>query len=406
MHAWLPPGRPDPRTREELQSLLEASSPTAESAMLIEQTARKGGSPLYASLLGLLLPIELPEDEAARHWKSLWVHREDLAARLGRDPGLRVAALDYFLHRERLLVRPVFLDGGAERLLGSAWRDSLTGLATYRHFQALLKRELRRAGRGSREFSVVLVEQDAPPRPGARGGREREAALREMASILQARLRDADMAARAGGTGFALLLPETGRLGAYVVARRILRAAEERFRQPGRAGRCLLLTLSAGAAVYPADGESGEQLLERASQALGRARLQGGNRPVLHHREMREGMRFRPLGGFLRVRATPGGGEDSRILKAIDFSGTGALLESEAPFEIGEELELRVPDPSPGPELVLPARVERQWPVPCANCPGGFRVGVRFLAERPACREALAGLLSGLESRGIEQGGS
>jgi len=408
MCAWLAPQRLDPRTREELLALLEVPSPSGETARRrVEEISRQRAFPVHCALLGLLVHAEMSEEEASTHWRSLCAHREDLAARLGRDPGFRVAALDYFSRNEAFLARPVLVDEAIlERCRRSASKDGLTGLVSPGHFQDLLKREVRRSGRRSRDFSLVLLDLDDFTRVNAAHGRPTgDAALREVAGILSARLRDADVAARTGGAHFALILPGTRRLGAYVVAERIRAAVEERFRQPLQEKGRLFLTLSCGVAVCPADGATKEHLLDRASRALGRARQEGGNTIVLHHQERREGVRFRPLGRSLRVLVSPGGGGEPRTLRATDLSRTGALLESDSPFETGEEMELRFPDRMPVSDLSVPVRVERQWPLAPREPGGAFRVGVRFLADGSGKSGALDAFLAGLLRQGVDQEG-
>lgn len=408
MRAWLAPQRLDPRTREELQALLEVPSPSGEAALRrVEEISRQGVFPVHSALLDLLVHAEMSEEEASAHWRSLCAHREDLAARLGRDPGIRVAALDYFSRREAFLVHPVLVgEAGMDLCRRTASKDGLTGLASPGHFQDLLRREVRRSGRQSRDFSLVLLDLDDLSRVNAAHGRPvGDAALREVAGMLTARLRDADVAGRTGGAHFALILPGTRRLGAYVVAERIRAAVEERFRQPLQEKGRLFLTLSCGVAVCPADGATKEPLLDRARRALGRARHQGGNTVMLHHQEKRGGVRFRPLGRNLRVRISPGGGGEPRTLKVRDLSRSGALLESDSPFETGGEMELRFSDPTPPSDLAVPVRVERQWPSSPGEPGSAFRVSVRFLADRSGMSGALDAFLAGLLSQGVDQEG-
>ncbi len=409
MRARLVPERLDPRTREELLALLEAPSPSGEAVRRrVEEMSRKGAFAVHAALMGLLLHTEMSEEEASAHWRSLCAHREVLSSRLGRDPGLRVAALDYFSRRNAFLARPVVVgEAVMDRCRRFASKDGLTGLVSPGHFRDLLKREVRRSERRGRDFSLLLIDLDDFSRVNAAHGRAAgDAALREVAAILAARLRDADVAGRTGGAHFALILPGTRRLGAFVVAERIRLAVEERFRQPLHEKGRFFLTLSCGVAVCPADGATREVLLERASRALDRARQGGGNAIVLHHDEKRERVRFRPLGRSLRVRFGPDDGGEPRTLRVVDLSRTGALLESDAPFEVGEEMVLRFPDPVAASELAVPVRVERGWHPGLRGMEGAFRVGVRFLADGSGGSGAVDAYVDGLLRNGIEEGNS
>jgi diguanylate cyclase (GGDEF)-like protein len=409
VRAWLPPQRLDPKTREELLALLEAPVPGGPAVTRgIEEVRRV---PSHALLMKLLMQAGMSEDEAARHWKSLCAHREALTEKLGRDPGASVAALDYFDHQEGFLANPVLLDGlTAERTLASASRDGLTGLVSPRHFQVLLRREIRRAARSAQGFSLALLDLDDFGRLNRRCGRGTgDAVLKEVARILKARLRDPDVAGRADGAHFTLILPGTRRTGAYVVAERIRMAVEERFRQPLENRERLLLSLSVGTATFPQDGETQEQLVNHASLALAAARGKGGNQVALDDHDQRGAIRLRPLGRSVAVTAMRAPGEEPLRLKAVELSGTGALLESHFSFRIGEVLELVFPDlfPSPGPGI--PARVERQWragPEGERNEDGIFRVGLRFLPEGSGTGGGIEAVLASIQARGIEQGDS
>ncbi len=173
MRAWLSPRRPDPRTREELLLLLEGASPSGETARRqVEEISRRGAFPVHSLLLDLIVHAEMSEEEASPHWEALCAHREDLAARLGRDPGIRVAALDYFSRVKGFLARPVLVgEAGMDRCRRSASKDGLTGLVSPGHFQDLLRREVRRSERRSRIFSLVLLDLDDFNRVNAAHGR-------------------------------------------------------------------------------------------------------------------------------------------------------------------------------------------------------------------------------------------
>src|SRR5262249_282627 len=138
--------------------------------------------------------------------------------------------------------------------------------------------------------------------PGPSWGDLIEAALREAAGILEGRLREMDIAARGEGERFALLLPRTGRTGAFVALDRIREAVPQHFPLPRPSPLRLPLPLSGGIAVYPDDAGSAVSLLDLAGQALIRAHERGGDRIVPFHGERRGSLRFRPAGNHLRVR--------------------------------------------------------------------------------------------------------
>jgi diguanylate cyclase (GGDEF)-like protein len=87
------------------------------------------------------------------------------------------------------------------------------------------------------------------------------------ADVIRAELRLSDVAARYGGDEFAILLPDADTRSAEGVARRIAAAFEARpFELEGHGP--LPISLSIGAASFPADGGAAQQVIEAADRAL------------------------------------------------------------------------------------------------------------------------------------------
>ncbi len=141
--------------------------------------------------------------------------------------------------------------------------DPATNLATGPQFLDRLAQEVRRASRYPQQFSVLLVE---PDQEGADG--EQLAAL---ARLLRTNIRTIDLAARMTPRRFGLLLPHTGR-ESTVLAERVVRVVHGKLGEP--AGE---VTISAGVAVYPANGRGADDLLASAELALSEAHERGGN---------------------------------------------------------------------------------------------------------------------------------
>ncbi len=93
-----------------------------------------------------------------------------------------------------------------------------------------------------------------------------------MSDALREQLRRQDFAARIGGDEFAVLLPETGDEGAQRLGERLAQHLCER----GPAERAL--GLSFGVAVPGQDGETLDELMGAADQALYRAKRSAGVR--------------------------------------------------------------------------------------------------------------------------------
>ncbi len=147
--------------------------------------------------------------------------------------------------------------------------DALTGLANYRRLLTVLESEIQRSRRTGRSFAVLLLDLDGLKTINDRHGHlVGSGALCRLAHILRVHCRSMDTAARYGGDEFALVLPEASREAAGRVAHRIC----ERLAADGEMP---LLSVSAGAAVFPQDGDTIEKLLGAADHALYRMKGRG-----------------------------------------------------------------------------------------------------------------------------------
>ena len=158
-------------------------------------------------------------------------------------------------------------------------RDDLTGLFNRRHFFDNLEKEVQRARRYRRVFSLILLDlDDFKGYNDTYGHLKGDEALKEIGRLLLASTRRADIVARFGGEEFVVLLPEINAQGALVVAEKI-RTAVEQYPFAGRttqAGGKMTVTL--GLATYPTDSEDGLELVDLADRALYLGKQQGGNR--------------------------------------------------------------------------------------------------------------------------------
>jgi diguanylate cyclase (GGDEF)-like protein/PAS domain S-box-containing protein len=143
-----------------------------------------------------------------------------------------------------------------------AARDPLTGLANYRHLVGVLDSEINRFKRTGREFALVLFDLDRLKKINDRYGHlTGSEALCRLAEVLAAGCRNIDTAARFGGDEFAVVLPETGIEAAKSVAQRLC----DNLANDGKVPK---LSVSAGVAIYPADGTTIETLLLVADKQL------------------------------------------------------------------------------------------------------------------------------------------
>jgi diguanylate cyclase (GGDEF)-like protein/putative nucleotidyltransferase with HDIG domain len=107
--------------------------------------------------------------------------------------------------------------------------------------------------------------------------------LSQIGSTVRGAIRDADQAFRYGGDEFVVILPQTARDDAYVVADRVREQIASEMGQ-----RSITVTCSIGLASYPVDGVIAEELVIAADTALYYAKWTGGNRIYFSSKAMSE----------------------------------------------------------------------------------------------------------------------
>jgi diguanylate cyclase (GGDEF)-like protein len=163
-----------------------------------------------------------------------------------------------------------------ERLATQALTDPLTGVANRRAFDQRLAEETERALRHGRALSVMLVDVDHFKAINDRFGHAAgDHVLQNLADDLQTVTRQGDLLARVGGDEMAMILADCPPDQAADVARRMLSVLED----DDSLARRHEVTLSVGVAGL-APGQSADDLLRRADQALYRAKGEGRNQVV------------------------------------------------------------------------------------------------------------------------------
>ena len=172
-----------------------------------------------------------------------------------------------------LEIKKVLLYETVEEL---AITDSLTGLYTRRYLFERFGEELQRSKRHGFKFSFLMIDIDDFKRCNDTYGHlVGDVVLKETAHIAKGSTREIDLMARYGGEEFSIILPETDRAGAMLVAERIRKRIEENIFKAY--DEKLKMTVSIGLAVYPDDSQEASDLIEAADKALYSAKNSGKN---------------------------------------------------------------------------------------------------------------------------------
>lgn len=155
-----------------------------------------------------------------------------------------------------------------ERIQELTITDDCTGLYNARHLYKTLEAEVYRSARFGYEFSVLFIDLDHFKQVNdTHGHLIGSKLLAEIGYLIKAQLRLIDFAFRYGGDEFVVLLPQTGKDSALIVARRLresLRAScfckEE--------GLNLNVRASMGLATYPHDAKSPHDIIRQADEMM------------------------------------------------------------------------------------------------------------------------------------------
>ncbi|HEV2037311.1 MAG TPA: GGDEF domain-containing protein, partial [Candidatus Eremiobacteraceae bacterium] len=154
--------------------------------------------------------------------------------------------------------------------------DSLTGLLSSRAYHERLESEFRKAQAARKSLSLLLIDldnfKDVNDNFGHQAGDE---LLRRIGALLRQQARRNDVYCRYGGDEFIVVMPETIKSEAAMVADRIRKAIAELAFTSGKS--LVQATVSIGVASYPQDVTNKQALIKAADDALYAAKDDGRN---------------------------------------------------------------------------------------------------------------------------------
>jgi diguanylate cyclase (GGDEF)-like protein len=157
--------------------------------------------------------------------------------------------------------------------------DALTGLPNRRYLDEVLAAEQARMEKSLRPLSVAMADLDCFKLVNDGYGHPvGDEALRLVASIARASVRESDFVGRWGGDEFLFVLPSTDVTGAEEVGERFREGLERSIFKVGSAGNHVLTATVGIAHMLPGGSEATELLVRRADQALYEAKAMGKNR--------------------------------------------------------------------------------------------------------------------------------
>jgi len=174
-------------------------------------------------------------------------------------------------HQGAVVLANIFL---SQHVMVKTNIDKLTGVYSDHYFFRRATEECHRAGKEGFPLALIVLEVDAFQMFNSSFGRATgDAVLAALARLIEERVKSAGIVGRYGGEEFVILLPNCGEVRAVQLAENIRQVIREHSFQAG--GTYLSLKVSLGVAMYPQDANSISELLQKADEALYRAKKRG-----------------------------------------------------------------------------------------------------------------------------------
>jgi len=146
--------------------------------------------------------------------------------------------------------------------------DDCTGLFNARHLHKTLETEVYRSARFGYQFSVIFIDLDHFKSVNdTHGHLVGSRLLAEVGYIIKAQLRLIDFAFRYGGDEFVILLPQTSKDQAVVVARRLQESLRTGIFCTDQ-GMNLNVRASMGLATFPHDAQTPHDIIRQADEMM------------------------------------------------------------------------------------------------------------------------------------------
>jgi diguanylate cyclase (GGDEF)-like protein len=160
----------------------------------------------------------------------------------------------------------------SERMTSLITKEGLTGLFNQSYIRQRLEEEFYRSKRYDHPLSLLLIGLDNFRTLNRQYGRAAgDHLLKYFARLIHETIRPSDIAARFSGGEFLIILPETSRQEAEVVAERLQkRIVLSPFRIDSRQ-EDIQFTISIGVSAYPEAGQSADELITLSDIALSEA---------------------------------------------------------------------------------------------------------------------------------------
>jgi len=251
----------------------EALIQFADNPAYLNKYIEKYGLKFYQQCIFALTHITMGEELSKRKWQQIVDHRQKLNAALGRDIGMKVAAMDYLENiSDNAYDMTAIEQDKVENIVDVATIDQLTSLYVRSMFDEMLEKEFQQYLRNDQELSLMMLDlDDFKNFNDTYGHQEGDRALKTIGNLILKTVRKSDIACRYGGEELTVIMPQTDIDTAFEVSQRVRQKIEDTPIN-GKS-----LTVSIGISEARTSIQTSEALLKLADDALYQAKAQGKN---------------------------------------------------------------------------------------------------------------------------------
>jgi diguanylate cyclase (GGDEF)-like protein len=169
-----------------------------------------------------------------------------------------------------------------EALRHKTFIDEVTGVFNYRYLDLRLAEEAERTRRHGGFTAVLYLDLDNFKEVNDRFGHQvGNVVLEQLANRMAQKIRSCDVFGRVGGDEFLAVLPQTDRREAYVLAERLRDSVASYVLEIGDERVIDFIRASIGVSAYPVNGETMDNVITAADNAVYEAKEQGGDRVAM-----------------------------------------------------------------------------------------------------------------------------
>jgi len=246
----------------------------------VRKIRRERAKTLHSDLIFSLVHLKFDEPTAKKKWKEILEHKYFMSQKLGRNVGIRVAIMDYFINITNELNRVTMMDLlEYEETARESITDWLTGIYQKGYFISLVESEIKKIREQNGTAGILFFDLDRfKIFNDINGHLVGDVLLRLFVDYVSDLLKNNEHMGRYGGEEFVIFFPDLDETSTLKRAEEIRRTVAD-LPFPGQEVLPQKrITVSGGVAIFPKDGKNVSELLKSADEALYRAKKDGRNK--------------------------------------------------------------------------------------------------------------------------------